>query len=246
MKTIQSLQHPLVKELALLRKERKARAELKSAIVEGKKMVAECAHFATKVLAVDPSLFPEHLDEAKRYLVTASILQKISGMKQSEGVLAEVAILEEHLPSTLTHLLVLDGINDPGNLGTLIRTALALGWQGIYLLGTCCDPFNDKAIRAAKGATFRLPIVKGSYSDFEAIIHANKLVPWVADLKGEDARALFKQEKIALIMGSESHGSSEEIKKIAKKITIPISSSMESLNVATAGAILMYQLVDRQ
>ncbi len=246
MNTIQSLQHPLVKELTLLRKERKAREKQKRAVVEGKKMAAECAPFATRVLAVDSSLFPDQIDDAKRYLVTASILEKISGVKHSEGVLAEVDIPEKQLPGILTHLLVLDGINDPGNLGTLIRTALALGWQAVFLLGSCCDPFNDKAIRAAKGATFRLPIVKGTFSDFEAMIDTYVLTPRVADLEGENVRTLSSQENVALIMGSESHGPSEEVKKIAKKITIPISSDTDSLNVASAGAVLMYQLFDSQ
>jgi RNA methyltransferase, TrmH family len=242
MKTISSLQHPLVKRLTRLRKERKAREETGRAVIEGRKLVSECAGMVKTVFYADTPLQAELFPDAEQYLVTPEIIAKISGVKSPEGVLAEIQLPEPSFPSTIRRLLVLEGINDPGNLGTLIRTALALGWEGVFLLGDCCDPYNDKAIRASKGAIFRLPVVQGQMKDFEDLIKHKRLALWVADLEGESVSSVKAGESAALLLGSEAHGPSDAVCRLGKKITIPISDKMESLNVACAGSILMFAM----
>ncbi len=241
MKQIISLQHPLVKRLAKLNSDRSLRYEEKSVVVEGIKLVEELKGSLKRVLVTDPSLAPPGVET---YLVSNEVIGKIAGSKHPEGIVAEVEMPVFRLPISCRYLLVLDGVSDPGNLGTLLRSALALGWEGAYLLGNCCDPFNDKAIRAAKGATFRLPIQKGSFTEFSGVVKERALIPLVATLEGESIKTLHAAQRIALILGSESHGPSKEVVEFAKKITIPIT-NMESLNVASAGAILMYTLLTR-
>ena len=136
--------------------------------------------------------------------------------------------------------MVLDGIQDPGNLGTLLRTALAFGWNGIYLLGNCCDPYNDKALRSAKGATFRLQLYQGDKAHLKDLSRTHQVL--VADLDGKAPESVNESEKRVLVLGSESLGVSAESQAFGEKVTLPISGEMESLNVAVAGGILMYQL----
>ena len=85
-------------------------------------------------------------------------MKKISGMQTPEGLVVEIEMPKPAPLEGLKYLLALDGVSDPGNVGALLRTALALGWQGIFILDESCDPFNDKALRSARGATFRLPL----------------------------------------------------------------------------------------
>lgn len=246
MKEITSLQHPLVKHFVKLKEDRKYRHSEKKVVVEGIKMVSEASNI-TKILVIGDSLIPERVEKdlsIEIYQVTEAILKKISGVESPEGIIAEVKIVELSIPENLKRLLILDGINDPGNLGTLIRSAFALGWEGIFLLPGCCDPYNDKALRAAKGATFHLPIEKGSIEKCVAQIKKWEMKPFVATLEGADVKTVKKQERIALILGNESKGPSEEMLIVGKAVTIPMSriEGVESLNVGVAGSILMYAL----
>jgi TrmH family RNA methyltransferase len=138
---------------------------------------------------------------------------------------------------------VLDRISDPGNLGTLLRTALALGWEGAFLTPHSADPFNDKAIRASKGACFFLPLQEGSYEELEELLKENQITAYVADLKGTSLPNLKVKHPLALILGNESLGPSAWAKQHGSAISIPMKKDVESLNVASAGAILMYELI---
>lgn len=240
MKSLQSLQHSLVKRLTLLRKDRKERQESNSALIEGRKLVKENVALLKTVLTTDSEFSID--SDADVYVVTPEIIQKISGVKNPEGVLAEVAIPQLNFPLSLKRLLVLEELNDPGNLGTLIRTALAFGWEGVFLLGNCCDPFNDKVIRSSKGAVFRMSIQTGSIQDLKKILSTHQLSTWVADLEGVDVKEIQEFSPTALILGNEAHGPSDQVLKLGKTITIPMRNQMESLNVAVAGGILLYFL----
>jgi TrmH family RNA methyltransferase len=134
--------------------------------------------------------------------------------------------------------LILDQIADPGNLGTLLRTAYALKWDGVAATPGTVDFFNDKAIRAAKGATFRLPL---------ALVSSEEIASWnvsfyIADLQGAPLSDAKFQTPRALILGNEGRGISPWAETIGKKIHIPMRTEAESLNVAAAGAILLYAM----
>lgn len=245
---LSSLQNPLVKHLAKLRLNHSYREEHGSVLVEGKKLIQEISsHTKIKTLLIKEGVTPpENISAKESFIVTEAIINKIAGTVSPEGILAEAPLPPLASLQGKTHILALDGVRDPGNMGTLLRTALALGWDGVFLLDGCVDPFNDKALRAAKGATFRIPIRSGAWSDLLPLIAAEGWSPLAADIDGIAIDALPKQEKVILILGNEGEGISATASKNAKIITIPMSGKMESLNVAVAGGILMHILRGHQ
>jgi len=247
VKEITSLQNPIVKHLVKLRQNHDYRFEHKQLVIEGLKMVQEvCAKRPAKTLVVlNEALIPEGVCGDEVLIVNEDIMEKISGVRSPEGILAEVTMPNPSTLQGLKYLIALDGINDPGNLGTLMRTALALGWEGVFIVNESCDPYNEKAIRSARGATFRLPIGMGTWKDLEQVIKNNKLQPLVGDTQGTPISKITINDGTLLVLGSEAHGPSEEALKLCKKISIPMPGAMESLNVAVAGGILMYELKAR-
>lgn len=243
-KIITSLQHPLVKHLVKLRDNRHYRDTEKSVMIEGRAIVAEvCSKQPAKVLLTTTlESIPKNVLADEIVLINDAILQKISGVQSPDNLIAEVTMPTHHSMKGLQWVIAFDGISDPGNLGTLLRTALALGWQGAFLLDNSCDPFNDKALRAAKGATFRLPMTMGNWKQLKEVITLNHLKAFVADTTGVSLSTVAKQDSILLVLGSEAHGPSQESLALCEKICIPMPGEMESLNVAVAGGILMYLL----
>lgn len=244
MQSITSLQNDLVKHWVKLRQNRDYRYDHETFILEGKKVIHEAlGKTQPKALVVtDAALIPLNIPNDLVYLVTPQVMEKISGLKTSDGILAEFSMPKCSMLAGKNKILALDRINDPGNLGTLLRSALAFGWEGVFLLEESCDPYNDKAIRASRGALFHLPIQQGSWKDLEKIIHENQLKPIVADLEGQAIDNFKNQEKLILFLGHEGAGPSKRVLKMCQKVHIPMNENTESLNVAVAGSILMYEL----
>jgi TrmH family RNA methyltransferase len=239
---ITSLQHPVVKHLTKLRSNRDYREEHATLVLEGIIMVGEvCRSLPPKVILVShEALVPAGINSGELLLVSEEILAKITGTPSPEGIVAEVAIPEQATLKDKRRVLGLDGVNDPGNLGALLRTALVLGFEGVYLFHDCCDPYNDKALRAAKGATFRLPMRMGSWQELQGLAEKEQWACFAADIKGAAVDSIPFPERLLLILGSEAHGLSSEVKESCQAITIPQQGVMDSLNVAIAGGILMY------
>lgn len=244
VRAITSLQHPLVKHLVKLRQNRDYRYDHHTLLIEGLKPVQEvCEHLRPKLLvAVDESFIPPRCHDVECVIANEAVMQKVSGMVHPEGLIAEVPMPQASSLDKVQSLLVLDNISDPGNLGALLRTALALGWQGVFIVGESCDPYNEKALRAARGATFRLPLRQGSWSELQKLAQRNDLAPFVADLQGTPLQQVDKTVRPLLVLSNEARGISNEAKAFCRQISIPLSGKMESLNVAAAGAILMYIL----
>lgn len=245
---ITSLQHPAVKHLVKLRHNRDYREEHGSAIIEGIKMVTEvCQHIAPKSLFVlDPSLIPSGLKPGTVVTVSEEVLAKITATPSPEGIVAEVPIPAQASLQGKKRLIALDGVNDPGNMGTLLRTALALGFEGAFLFHDCCDPCNDKALRAAKGATFQLPMRNGTWEELKAFADREGLPLYAADLNGTPASETRFPQGLILVLGSEAHGLSLPTRVECQKITIPQRGAIDSLNVAVAGGILMYVIANEK
>ena len=237
-KEIKSLQHPIVKHLVKLQKERRYREEKRSLLIEGKKMIFEFQGEIEMILCTSAHSIPSHLSPRMRFVVPFEIIKKIATTKAPEPLLALVSYPDFQDLKGKSKILVLDRISDPGNLGALLRTALAFGFDGAFLID-CADPFSPKALRSAKGTTFHLPLQAGSEKELKLLIQENGLTPYIADASGEDGEFALP---LALILGSESKGPSETLKALGKLISIPMDAVSESLNVAVAGGILMHKV----
>ncbi len=243
MKQLTSTRHPLIKHLVDLREKRTYRYECQSVVVEGLTIISELAKTNRfKCMIISDERFLKFAESAEEVvIVSCDIMKKISGLIAPEGILVE---MQMPLPSQLKgakRVIALDGICDPGNMGTLFRSALALGWDAVFLIDGC-DPFNEKVIRAAMGATFRLSIGWGNWETLKKIAINENLTVFGADIKGQDIASVNPCKKILLILGNEAHGLSEQAKAMCELITIPMSKEMESLNVSAAGSIIMYVL----
>ena len=170
------------------------------------------------------------------YVVNEEIMKSISTEKTPQGVVCICEYLQEK-PIISDKILVLDHVSDPGNLGTLLRTALAFGYKDVILLGGCSQ-YNEKVLQSSQGAIFNLNTLND--------VDLKKLSGYqifATEIKGSvELKTIETPKKFALILGNEAHGVSKEILSLAsKRIRIDIK-DIESLNVAVAGAIAMYEL----
>ncbi len=235
---ITSLTHPLVKHLVLLRKESSYRKEAKTLLLIGEKMIREFPFPIKCIISKELTDFRAE----KTILVTEEILQKIAGLGFFDGVLAEVDQPQPQDVSMKNFVLILDQIQDPGNVGTLLRTALALGWEGVIATPNTADFFNDKVLRASQGAVFRLPFSLQTPDQITSWIQERKSPLWVADAGGSSLKGVSFRPPVALVLGNEGQGVGSWAKSLGKSIAIPLQNKVESLNVAAAGSILLYEM----
>ncbi len=240
--SLSSLQHPLVKHLVKLRTDACYRYEQGALFMEGIKPLKELAFAIRKIFYTSKAASVAEGLPGEKWEVTEGVLQKISGMVSPEGIGAELALPSFAPLSDQRRLLVLDQICDPGNMGTLLRTALAFQWDGVFFLHGCCDPFNEKVLRAARGAHFKIPLLKGAISTLAEWVAAQRVLAYAASLHGLSFESVSRQEKLLLALGNEARGPSEQIEALCTSVTIPMEGNMESLNVAVAGSILLYGL----
>ncbi|MBI4520674.1 MAG: RNA methyltransferase [Gemmatimonadetes bacterium] len=140
-------------------------------------------------------------------------------------------------------VLICDGVQDPGNLGTLARSAAAFGLSGVILLEGSVDPWSPKSVRASAGASFRVAIVAEPWAVVREWIREHDVDILVADAAGEDVIGVERRRALALVVGNEGSGTRAEIVRAASRlVAVPIQPSVDSLNVAVAGSILLYEL----
>jgi len=228
---ITSLHHPLVKKCVGLRTDKEVRDHSKTVFLIGEKMVRELSQVVEiqTLITKDPST----IKAQERYVVTEAVLKKMTGLPAPDGFAAIAPLPEPQVLKNFSRLLILDRIQDPGNLGTLLRTAFALNWDGVVFTPGTVDPFNDKALRASKGALFSLPY---SYE----LPNVKPLYIYLADLDGTPLAKTKFQTPLALVLSNEGAGPDARFEKEAQKISIPMHNRVESLNVAMSGAILLY------
>ena len=168
-----------------------------------------------------------------------------------QGILAVSDVPDRTLAGVecppVTRLLVLDAIQDPGNAGTLVRTAAALGVTAVAALPGTADLWNAKAVRSGVGAHFRIPVVHASAGELDAFLDARKVVLWGADAGGEAVDSAPPPPRLALAVGNEGAGLSSEIRgRAARLVGLPMAAAVESLNVSVAGAVLMWEFFARR
>lgn len=165
----------------------------------------------------------------------------------SQGVLAvaetPVHRLEDIPAGEPLRLVVLDGVQDPGNVGTILRTAAAFGARAVVLLPGTVDLWNAKVVRSAMGASFRLPTVTSTIATLTSFLHERGIALWAADAHGAPLESLRPPEALALAVGNEGAGLSPLLLEHADSlVAIPIATYVESLNVAVATGILLHSL----
>lgn len=194
---------------------------------------------------LDPELAAE-LADADTARVDDAELARLADTEAPQGVLMVLSEPRPTLESVArpgARLLVLDGIQDPGNLGTLVRCAAAFALDGVVTLDGTVDPWNPKAVRAAAGTSFRLPVLRAPWHRLDAAIVEAGLTLFVADAGGTDAAVVTPSRGWALVVGSEAHGARPEVRRVADTtLAIPMPGGTESLNAGVAGALLLYAL----
>lgn len=241
MKVITALTNPYIKSLSKL-KIKKYRESEKKFLIEGYHLVkeAQAAHRLQQVLITDEK---DYLPGIENILVNRDIILKLANTKNPQNI---IGICEYHFEKKISgqRFLLLDGINDPGNLGTLIRSALGFNIDQIILGDNCVDLYNDKVIRATQGAFFKINLIQKPLLEAIKILKKQNVYLIGTSLKNaQPLKTLSKVDKYAIILGNEALGISDEILNLTDiNIKIEISPHLESLNVAIAGAIVMYHL----
>ena len=238
-----SKNNPLIKETAGL-KEKKGRRENGAFLVEGVKMARE---YQKSGLEIEKIFLTERLkdieffDEQKTVLVSDDVLRFLSDEKTPQGVVCRVKLPERALKTPNGKCLLLDGVADPGNMGAIIRTANAAGYEEIYLTRDCTDPYAPKSVRASMSGIFFTKLYVAEREEILACLQGVEIL--VADMNGENIFTFEPPEKFALAIGNEGNGISEEVFKAASRtLRIPMQTTQESLNAAVAAGISMYHL----
>ena len=242
MLPISSTQNPTIKLIRSL-DDKKARREAGLFVAEG---------FAMLERAEDLGWAPDYLiatkpltifDGMKPFTVTEKLMAELSAQNNPHGVLAAFSQRWQPHPTKDGNWLALEEIRDPGNLGTIIRTADAASVSGLILVGDCCDPYAPECVRASTGSIFDVILTKMPTASF---VDFTKAWPGDSVATRMDAKADFRRDyrsPTLLVMGSEARGLSDSISSACKqKVRIPMKHGVESLNVATATALMLYQL----
>ena len=238
--------------------DRKGRRREARALAEGVRLVEEAV--AAGIPMHGAALDAEAGPDARRDAVVAALVARgVPIERVSSRVFADLAatdtpqgivVVVEPPMRTLAELdpargpiLALDAVQDPGNVGTLLRTAWALGAAGAVLLKGTADPFNAKVVRSAMGATFRFPIAVADVDEFLGWAAAAALPIWAATMDGEASGRARLPERLVLVVGNEGAGLRPEILAAAAgRIAIPLAVGVESLNVAIAAGILLHEI----
>ena len=293
---ISSVENAKVKRLVKLRTSKAFRHEERSVVVVGSTVLKEILRDGKTKVNVKSVYELDDDDDGRvdvfendhkvffsssSYGATAKVMKKLAGVENADGIdlvaeleMPEIRTVSEFMKrkntrSKIDKVLCMDGVQDPGNVGTLLRTAEAFGFDAVGLGPRTCDPFNDKCMRSSKGTAFRMQMFNWKTSEefFEGIVNDGKFElkenVLAAMLSGEscvdvsrelnnnnnnnnsDSNDYRSHTKVCLVLGSEGQGVSKEIASSTRAVTIPTPGVTESLNVAVAGGILMSSLTIR-
>ena len=255
---ITSLKNDKVKQVRALQSRKRVRQRERLFVFEGTRLVEEAVR-----AGVHPS-YVFHTEAAERDERTARLLESLreatvpcygvsdavmaacSATETPQGILAVIPIPELARPERPTFTLILDRVRDPGNLGTILRTALAAGVEQVLLTPGTVDATNPKVVRAAMGAHLRLPIVALRW---EAIAEAvTGCDVWLATVGGETRyTAVDWTHPVALVVGGEASGAGEQASTLARgQVTIPMAAEVESLNTAVAAAVILFEVMQQR
>lgn len=242
---ITSRKNPLLQQVKKLLSSKKAREEAGLFVADGTKLLAEAIRYYPGLDTVIMSDGVEmELPAGVRIVrVPGDVMESISPMASPQGALFLCRLPEKKQFASKSGMLLLDGIQDPGNLGTMLRTADALDIP-VALLEGCADPYSHKVVRASMGAVFRTDVVQTTWAEVKAACSAAGIpigVTALSDRARDIRQADVKQ--MAVVIGSEGQGVRKEILERADaELIIPMNPHCESLNAAVAATIVMWQM----
>jgi TrmH family RNA methyltransferase len=251
---ITSNHNPKIKLVRALLGRARDRREAGAFVVEGVRLVEEAEN---RDWRFETALYDDSLNNRGKLLVerlksggieveeiSPSVMKSLSDTESPQGILAILKFTQSPVPSLLNFILIPDQIRDPGNLGTLLRSAAATGVQAVLVPPETTDAFAPKVLRSGMGAHFKLPIHSMSWDEIDKVVNLESLKVLIADMDGQSCWEADLRQPVALVIGSEAEGASESARKLAhQKISIPMSGEMESLNAGVAGSVLMFEVV---
>ncbi len=246
---ITSRKNPLLVRLRKLASSREERREQGLFLGDGIKLLEEAVAWGAPldtVVTIPGVQVQEIPQQVRRIEVPEDVMASISPMQAPQGALFSCAIPRQNCPLSLegTRYLVLDGLQDPGNVGTIWRTADALGADGVILVHSCADPWNPKTVRATMGACFRLPIYEAGVEELLSAVEQAQL-PLYATALREDTVDIQTADlsRSAVVIGSEGSGVSRELLEYSRRtLRIPMRTRCESLNAASAAAVVLWEM----
>lgn len=249
VETITSRQNPLMTHLRKLASSLSYRKKSGEYLCDGTKLLDEALKWGAPVQTAvfsDDVEIPTLPDTVRAVCVSEDLMRSVSPMETPQGALFTVALPETKLPETLAgkHYLVLDGVQDPGNVGTILRTADAFECDGVFLVNACADLFNPKTARATMGAIFRREAYSVTPEELFALLSKSG-VPLYGTALREDTVPLSDANlsKAAVAIGSEGRGLSQQmLDECAKTLKIPMSPRCESLNAAIAATVVLWEM----
>ncbi|AFT82109.1 RNA methyltransferase [Leuconostoc carnosum] len=234
---------------------KKGRQENRTYLLDGWHLVEEAVKAGAKfhaVMATEEQM-AEHLPDVPHgvpaFEISAEVAKHIAGTNTPQGIFAEISLPDKTFNPSYVHdgaWLLLDNIQDPGNVGTLIRTADAAGFKGVVLGAGTADVFAPKVVRAMQGSQFHLEVLNGDLNEWVDALTANNLPVYGSQLNesAKSYRDVEASTQFGLIVGNEGQGMSDVLaEKTTANLYIPLQGQAESLNVAIAGGILMFSLV---
>lgn len=254
---ISSVQNPKIKWVRLLQADPQQRREEGVFVLEGVRLAEEAlaAGLPARLLLHTQAIGPRGEAVVAGFAaqgtpaepVTEPVMRHASDTQTPQGILVVLEKPTLLLPGTPNFILIPDGIRDPGNLGSMLRSAAAAGVDGVLLPPGGVDAYAPKVVRAAMGAHFRLPLAALPWEEIAAYLGGNGLQIYLADSGGGQAyTGCDLRPGLALIVGSEAEGAGDAARRLAgKRLHIPMASGVESLNAAAATAVLLFE-VSRQ
>ena len=242
---ITSRKNPLLQQVKKLLTSKKAREEAGLFVSDGTKLLTEAVKYCPglETVILSDGIQAEVPDHVRVIRVPGDVMESISPMQTPQGALFLCRLPEKTTFEAKPGMLLLDGIQDPGNLGTMLRTADALG-VSVALLEGCADPYSHKVVRSSMGAVFRTPVVQAAWAEVAESCRASGVpvaVTALSDRASDIRRADVK--KMAVVIGSEGQGVRQEILQSADaELIIPMNPHCESLNAAVAATIVMWQM----
>ena len=250
---ITSAQNPKIQWVRRLQAQARARAEEGVFVVEGVRLVEEAlqAAWPARLVLYSPQLKSHRLELVSKFGQTGALVEEVSphvlasasDTQTPQGILAVIARQELPVPENLDFVLIVDALRDPGNLGTMLRSAAAAGAQVVMIAPGTADVFAPKVVRAAMGAHFHLPICRLDWPAIEKLVHPSLRV-YLADSKGERVYTHCNFTlPLALVVGGEAAGAGGRARQLADEhLRIPMTGQVESLNAATAATVLLFEV----